>query len=1060
LQKNILTKFLTNDNSPTPYNFLDGPKPGRSQSPDAGASHWRRHHLFTQVKQEVFPDFEIDMVSISVPYPGASPEEVETGILLAIEEAVRGLDGVKQVTSTAMEGVGSVYAELRFDADKSKTAADIKNEIDRITSFPPDAEEPIVSIPTTHRQVLSLVIYGDIDEKVLRELAESARDDLLKEEKISQVELEGVRALEISVEVPQARLRAYGLTLEQIANVIGRSAIELPGGGVKTSGGEILIRTAERRDLGREFENITIISSRDGMRLRLGDIALIHDGFEDQDVASFFNGKPAMMVEVYRIGDQTPLQVADAVKKYKERLDKVLPPGVKTAIWRDRSEIFHQRIDLLKQNAFIGLFLVLGILGLFLEVRLAFWVTMGIPISFLGSFLFLPVADVSINMISLFAFIITLGMVVDDAIIVGESIYVHRQTHSDFIAAAISGADEVATPVIFSILTSVTAFAPMFFVEGTMGKVFRILPSVVILVLLLSLFESLYILPAHLGHLSRARETGIQGRLYRLQQRFGHLVERFAERIYGPVVRWSVRNHWITWASGVFLLLVAVGFVQGGRISIMFFPKIESDWVVATATLPYGTALEDTKKVQTRIEHAVWDAVEETSKGHPDRLCRGVFTGMRDTHVIWFVAFLVSTDQRDISATGFAQKWREKIGPLPGLESLVFDSTAGGPSGGSPVDVQLSHKDTRVLEQAAADLAETLGTYEGVTDIDDGFSEGKSQWNLTLTPEARSLGLTAAELGRQMRNTFWGTEALRQQRGRDTIRVVVRLPRSERTSAYDIETLLIRTPDGGEIPLSRAAKIDRGRSYTSIFRTDGRRILHVTGDVVPEVTTGQKVTDALREKELPLVMARYPGLNYTFEGAQRQGRDSMKSLFEGFVIAVLIMYVLIAVPFKSYVQPLVVLSAIPFGIVGAVIGHLIMGYSLSLISMMGLLALSGVVVNDSLVLIHTANRMRDEGKPAKIAVSDAGIRRFRPIVLTSMTTFLGLTPMIFEPSLQARFLIPMAISLGFGVLFATVIILLMVPAFYVIVRDIQEIFLEIPKDVGRLFRTSGNRPES
>ena len=484
---------------------------------------------------------------------------------------------------------------------------------------------------------------------------------------------------------------------------------------------------------------------------------------------------------------------------------------MKTAIWRDRSDIFHQRVDLLKRNAFIGLFLVLGILGLFLEVRLAFWVTMGIPISFLGSFLFLPAANVSINMISLFAFIITLGMVVDDAIVIGESIYVHRQTHSDFIAAAISGADEVATPVIFSIFTSMTAFAPMFFVEGTMGKVFRILPSVVILVLLLSLFESLYILPAHLGHLPRARETGIRGWLYRLQQRFGRLVERFAENIYGPMVRWAVRNHWITWALGIFLLLIAVGFVRGGRISIMFFPKIESDWVVTTAMLPYGASPEDTEKIQTRVEQAVWAVVDEVTKGWRDQLCKGVFTGVRGRHKMRFIAFLVPTDQRDISATQFAQKWREKIGHLPGLKSLVFDSTAGGPRGGSPVDVQLAHKDTHVLEQAAEDLAAALGTYEGVTDIDDGFSEGKPQWNLTITPEARSLGLTAADLGRQMRSTFWGAEALRQQRGRDMIRVMVRLPKSERISEYDIETLLIRTPEGGKSRSSRPQKLTGAR---------------------------------------------------------------------------------------------------------------------------------------------------------------------------------------------------------------------------------------------------------
>ncbi len=669
--------------------------------------------LFTQVRQEVFPEFEIDLVRISVPYPGASPDEVEKGIILAVEEAVRGLDGVKEVVSTASEGMALVNVELRYDADKRKAISDIKNEIDRISSFPLDAEEPIVSIPMQRREVLALVIYGDQDEKVLRELAESVRDDLLKDENITQVELGGIRPLEISVEVPLSQLRAYNLTIDAIAKKIARSAIELPGGGVKTSGGEVLLRTTERRDLGREFENLTVLSTKDGSRVKLEDIARIRDGFEEQDVASFFNGKPSVEVGVYRIGDETPLEVAAAVKKYKEHLDKVLPPGVKTAIWRDRSEIFHQRIDLLKRNAFIGLFLVLGILGLFLEIRLAFWVTMGIPISFLGSFLFLPVADVSINMISLFAFIITLGMVVDDAIVVGESIHVHRQRGSEFIEAAINGTNEVSTPVIFSILTTITAFSPLFFVEGTMGKVFRVLPSVVVIVLLLSLFESLYILPAHLGHLSKARETGIRGHLHHLQQRFGKLVERMGQGIYAPMVRWSANNHWITWALGVFLLIVAIGFVSGGRISITFFPKIESDWVVADATLPYGVSLEETKKIQNQLEEALWQVVDKESPGQVETVSNGVFTKISGSHKILVIAFLVPTDQREINATGFAQKWRKKIGYIAGLESLIFDSTAGGPHGGKSIDVQLGHRDMDILELAASELADSLKSLRG-----------------------------------------------------------------------------------------------------------------------------------------------------------------------------------------------------------------------------------------------------------------------------------------------------------------------------------------------------------
>lgn len=1011
--------------------------------------------LLTQVKQEIFPAFEIDRIDISVSYPGASPEEVEKGIILAVEEAINGLEGVKQVSSNAYEGSAFINVDLLYNANRNKTLADIKNAIDRVTSFPLDAEEPTVKLRTTRREVLDLVLYGKVKEKVLRELAENVRDDLLKYEGITQVELADTRPLEIHIEVPERNLRAYGLTIEGIAGQIRKSAMDLPAGGVKTRGGEVLLRTRERRDIGEEFEDLTIISTRDGTAVRLSDIARITDGFAEEDVYTFYNGLPAIRAKVYRIGDQTPLDIAKKVKEYKKKLDPVLPPGVSSAIWLDRSELFHQRVDLLKRNAVIGLFLVLGILGLFLEIRLAFWVTMGIPISFLGSFLFLPVTGVSINMISLFGFIVTLGMVVDDAIVVGESIYVHRQEGLSGLEAAINGVREVLTPVSFSIITSVVAFSPLFFVPGTMGKIFRIIPSVVILVLLLSLFESIYILPAHLAHLKTARVNGIRGKLHRFQAAFSIKVTNFASNIYGPMVRWCVKNRWITWAAAVFMLLLSIGMVKGGRVKIDFFPKVESDWVVAVGTLPFGVSIEETAHIKHSMETALDNVINEETGDKPSKLSRGIVTYIRDTHQIWVVALLVPSDKRDMNATQFADKWRDKIGYIAGLKSLTFDSTAGGPKGGKPVDVQLSHRDIRVLEMAAEDLAEKLKDYEGVTDIEDGFATGKPQFNFKIRPQGSSLGLTASELGRQIRTKFWGAEALRQQRGRDMIRVMVRLPLEERVSEYDIEQLLIRTPNGGEIPLFQAAEVTKGISYSFISRTDGKRTVNVTAETQRGVTGGEVVA-SLKKKELPELISRYPGLTFSLEGASKHGKESVDSLMAGFMVALLIMYVLIAIPFNSYIQPMMVLSAIPFGFVGAMIGHIIMGYNISLISMMGLVALSGVVVNDSLVLIYTANKYQTEGADPEKAVCDAGIRRFRPIVLTSLTTFLGLTPMICETSLQARFLIPMAISLGFGVLFATVIILLMIPAFYVITDDLKSLFTEIVNDVKKII---GTHPE-
>ncbi|MCP4755392.1 MAG: efflux RND transporter permease subunit [Proteobacteria bacterium] len=1008
--------------------------------------------ILTSVKQEVFPAFEREQVVISVAYPKASPEEIEKGIILAIEEAVSGQNGIKKLHSRATEGYARVTADLEYDIDMNKVAAEIKNAVDRITSFPLDAERPTVKLLTIHREVLSLVLYGDQDEKILRSLIESVRDDLLKEKNITQIELEGVRSLEISVEVSKRALRAYGLTINRVANAIKQTAIEMPGGSVKTQGGEILIRMSERRELGREFEDITILSGKDGTRVRLGDIAEITDGFEDLDIVSTFNGKPSVAAKVFRVGDQTPLGVAATVKTYKEHLDSSLPADVKAAIRFDRSELFHQRVDLLKENALLGLLLVFGLLGLFLEIRLAFWVTMGIPISFLGSFIFLPIADVSVNMISLFAFIVTLGMVVDDAIVIGENIHYHRTLGKSPLDAAIKGVWEVAVPVFFSIMTTVVAFSPLFFVPGTMGKVFFIMPAVIVTVLLISLFESIFILPAHLGHLKEAKTTGFLGFLYRRQQKVGSLVERTAADLYGPLVRLAVRHHWITWAIGICMLVVALGVVLGDRVKLELFSKLESDWTICTAVLPHGVAFSDTQKVRVRIEQAAEKVINELSDGHPERFMKGISAYVVGSSQVNVVVSLLPSEQRNTSVTEFLRMWREATGEIAGLENIKYRDIAGGPGGGKPVHVQLSHNDIEVLKLAAADLAVSLKEFSGVYDIDDGFTQGKSQLNFTLKPEARSLGISSMDLAGQISEAFWGAEALRQQRGRDMVRVMVRHPKNERNSEYDVEELLIRTPRGGELPLTRAAYVVRGTAYTTINRVDGQRTIDVTAELDGEVTSSIKVVAALAKTNMPRIVAKYPGLDFGFEGEEKSGNEALDSLFTNFIYVLFVMYALIAIPFRSYVQPLVVLSAIPFGFVGAVLGHMAMGYNLSLISLMGILALSGVVVNDSIVLIHTTNRFREEGMDAKEAICNAGIRRFRPILLTSLTTFLGLTPMIFETSFQAKMLIPMAISLGFGVLFATVIILLIVPSIYIIIEDVQEILADIARDFVKILR--------
>jgi multidrug efflux pump subunit AcrB len=998
------------------------------------------------VKQEVFPDFKLDIVSVSVPYPGASPEEVESGVIVAVEESVRGITGVDRVTSNAAEGSARVLVELSIDADPNKLVSDIKNSVDRITSLPEEAERPIVNLVTNRVEVIGVILYGPENELALRELAESTRDRLLGDPNVSQAELISVPGHEITIEISQAQLRAHGLTLEQVAQKVAATALELPGGSVRTRAGEVLVRTAERRSGSTEFRDIPIISGSSGAEVHLGDIATIEDDFAETDETATFNGQPAIMLKVYRVGDQTPIQVADAVKAQVEQLRTELPAGVQISTWMDWSDEYRQRMNLLLRNAYLGLILVLLVLGLFLELRLAVWVTMGIPVSFLGGLLLMPSMDVSVNMISLFAFIVTLGMVVDDAIVVGENIHNLRQKGVDFVTAAIRGAREVAIPVTFSIATTIAAFMPMFFVPGFSGKLYRVIPAIVVTVLCISLVESLFILPAHLGHLKETPKTGWYATVHRYQQKVSGSLSWAIVNVYAPVLRWVLKQRYVSIAIGLSTLIISVGWIAGGRTAFRYMPSMDGDLIIASIELPYGTSVRQTEAARDVVVEAGMEILAENGG---TEISRGVFAqigalrpadpgqvgaGASGGHVANVQILLVPADQREITSGEMMDELRERVGHLPGVESLRFSADIG-PNLGKPVDVELSHDDHAQLEQAAGEMAQALRDYEGVFDVDDGFDRGKPQLDLSLRPEAASLGLTSGDIARQVRGAFYGAEALRQMEGRNEIRVIARLPADERRSEQDVGSLVIRTPSGGEILLREAADIDRGRSSPPIKRADGRRVTNVSGDIREGTIAPSIVLEALTGEIIPDLQQKYPGLYYEFGGQNREQEKVMASLMSGAKIAALVVFALLAIPFKSYLQPIIVMAAIPFGMVGALIGHVIMGYELSIISVMGLVALGGVVVNDSLVLIDAANRYRRAGKSALDGILSAGVRRFRPILLTSLTTFLGLMPMIMETSVQARFLIPMAISLAFGVLFATVIILLLVPAFYMVLED-------------------------
>ncbi|HUT77800.1 MAG TPA: efflux RND transporter permease subunit, partial [Polyangia bacterium] len=992
--------------------------------------------MSTRIRQEVFPTIELDMVTISVPYPGASPAEVEQGIVLAIEEAVRPLDGIKEVTGTAMEGLGVVAVELEIGTDRNKALADVKNHVDRITTFPVEAERPIVSMPAWKAEAIWVVIHGEVEPGVLHEIGEQARDRLLADGGITYIELGGVRPLEIAVELPQENLRRYGLTLPQVAERIRRTALEQPAGAVKTAGGDVLLRTSERRNVGLDFADITVATSRDGTALALGDIAEISDGYSELDYETFFDGEPCVMLKVYSVGDESPTEVADAAKRIVAELEKTLPPGLGVATWRDRSEMYQQRVDLLLRNAAIGLVVVLVILGLFLEPRLAFWVTMGIPISFLGAFLVLPALDISLNMISLFAFIVTLGMVVDDAIVVGENIFRLRQEGKGFFEASIAGARRMAMPVTFSIATTVAAFSPLAFVPGVRGKIYFAIPVVAISVLVISLVESFFILPNHLAHVGRPGR--VMGAVIHFQQHFSRGLVRFIDGLYTPAVRAAIRHRGITCAVAVALFMSSCGLLQGGIVKSTDFPKEESDWIFADFGLQFGAAPDETRAV---IRRAIQAAREVIAEHGGEGISRGIFSelGQAETnrgneegsHLGSVGVLLVPIEQRDIGAHAFADEWRKRIGEVANLEFMKFDSSTGH-GDTPPIDVQLSHRDPETLELAARELAARIATFSGTKDVDVGIEVGKPQLDFTLSEAGRRAGFTTADIAAQVRSAFYGAEALRQQRGRNELKVMVRLPRAERESLERVENLMLRTPSGGEMPLLAAAEVHRGRAYTRINRVDGKRIQRVQADVFEGEANPQDIMTSLYETVFPDLQARHPGLIWSQAGRQKAMKEFYDFLFVAIGFALLAIYGLIAVPLRSFVQPLaVVMIAIPFGFVGAILGHWLLGISWSMISSMGMVALSGVVVNDSLVYVDAANELRGQGMDRSTAAVEAGRLRFRPIMMTSLTTFGGLAPMIFETSVQARVLVPMAVSLGFGVMFSTLVILLLVPALFV-----------------------------
>ncbi|MEM9115369.1 MAG: efflux RND transporter permease subunit [Myxococcota bacterium] len=993
------------------------------------------------LRRELMPDVNFDSVVVWVPYPGATPEQVEVGVAIPIEQALLGVDGVDSVTASIEAGWTWMRAELEDGAEMGRTLDAVKSEIDRLQTLPAGIERPSVSIMRRDETVSSLVLHGPASLTDLRGVAEEIRDELIALPNISKVQVRGIPDPQIHIEVAEEVLRRHGLRIQDVADAIRGAAVEIPGGRLEVDSGEILLHVDQRKERGFEFEDIVVLSRSDGTSLRLRDIARVVDGVQDSSWGTFYDGERAARISVFRVGDQRPLRIAEAVDDY--RLAKALPEGMELSLFEDKSESYAGRIDLLRRNALIGLGLMLLLLGLFLEPGLAFWVTLGIPVSFLGALCLLPGMGVSINMISLFGFIVALGIVVDDAIVVGEAIHKHRQDGLSRPAAALAGAREVAHPVTFSVITTVIAFLPIAFVPSEYGRFFIFIPFVVIPIFLISLVESLFVLPAHLSSPRRFRLPAL---LEKGQRRFSQGLESFIERVYAPSLDAALKNWTTTLAISVASLMLAYGVLEGGHLRFNFFPKIEKDIATAGVQYPVGTPNEQTAEALRRMTEAAREvAADLASEGE---LIRGVLAtrgrgfavkgsgSQWGSHVGNVQVHLTPMGERPISTKEFVRRWREKVGRIPGTDNLAFQYSSRF-AGEGAIGLELSHPDSATLEVATERLSERMREVDGLVDVDGGLGEGRGQLDFELTAAGRDAGLTYADFARQLRNHFYGAEVMRLIRGQSELKVFVRRPAEERGSEHDLEQMMVRLPGEGMMALRDAVRIEREAADSRRFRRDGRRIMSVSADVVDAKLTADEALDLLSEDILPRLQVDFTGLDWSL-GREKEKQDlTLAALEIGALITLLAMFGLLAIASRSYFQPLLVVAAVPFGVVGALAGHLLLGFDLSLVSILGMVALAGIVVNDSLVLVAAVNDARTEGMAILPAVRHGARRRFRPIVLTSLTTFFGLMPMIFETSEQARFLSPMAVSLGFGVLFVTVFALFVVPVLYVGVERLR-----------------------
>lgn len=1004
---------------------------------------------------EVFPDREVDYVNVRVFQRAATPEDMETGVSNRIEEAIADLPYIKELTSFSGEQSSTVSVQLYTGTDSQKALNEIKSRVDALSTLPQNAERPVIEIPIRKHEVLSIVIAGDLDEKELSQIARDLRDDIVAKPGVSQADIEGVRAYEISINVSEEKLREYNLGIDGIANAIRAQSLDLSAGQVRSNSGDVLLRAKAQAYYYSQYAAIKLKTFTDGSVLNLSDIATINDGFDENAIITRYNGQQAAVVNVYRVGKESAIEVSKAVNDYLEASQHRYPDKVSFGIWDDDSEIVRDRLATLLRSAWQGALLVLLMLALFLRPTVAIWVVIGIPVCFAGAFALMSPMGITINVASLFGFIMVLGIVVDDAIVTGENIYTHfsRDINSDGLTAAIEGTEEVARPVVFGILTTIAAFAPMVFMEGAMSTFANPIGGVVVAALFFSLVESKLILPAHLKHLKHPDPNAKHSALYNwfesIQTGASNGLLHFVDNVYKPVLHISLRHRYLTLLGFICITLLVVTSFQTGLTRFTPFPRVPSTTAVAKLTMPVGTPLSVTQAAIDRVEDAVFLLKEKyTNSSNNKSAVKSILTtigasgggrnvtGSSNVGVVRFELDLDQFDQSLESNSALIDEWRKLIGPVAGAESLSFRSEIGHFA--NAIDVRLSSNNKQQIQRAIAGIEAELANYEGVFDISNNLADGKRELQIALKPEAEILGMSLENVTRQVRQAFFGNQAQRIQRNRDDVRVMVKYPLNERSDLNRLDKLLITAPSGAQARFDDIASVRWGRSPSTIYHVDQLNAVSITADINKDVVNQSVLNESLT-KYLTSLESQFPDIHFTLEGEAREQQESLDETAWAGLFVALAIYTLLAIPFGSYSQPFIVMAVIPFALVGAVAGHWIMGANLSMLSLFGMLALMGIVVNDSLVLVDWVNRRVSQGLAKTEAALEACSARFRPVLLTSLTTFAGLTPMLSSNDTQSAFLVPMATSLAFGVLFATMVTLIIVPCNYLILEDIKQL---------------------